>query len=276
MNAMTGTAAPALPPYRADQRVTQPRVVRSEWTKLRSLPSAGWSLLATAVIIVGFGVLYTLVRAARPPHGASAVAAFDPAAVSLSGVQLAQLAIGVLGVLMITGEYATGLVNATLAAVPRRVPVLCGKAIVLVAAGLAVCVPATFAAFVGGQQILSPHHLGTTLGQPGTVRAVLGSALYLTVIGLLGLGLGALARRTAGAISALFGVLFALPLLASFLPGGLSDQVSKYLPGPAGITIASVQPDPAALGPWAGFGLLCLYTAIALGLAAWLLRRRDA
>jgi hypothetical protein len=127
MNAMTETAAPVLPPYRADQRVTQLRVVRSEWIKLRSLPSAGWSLLATAVIIVGFGVLYTLVRAARPPHGAAAVAAFDPASVSLAGVQLAQLAIGVLGVLMITGEFATGLVNATLAAVPRRVPVLCGQ-----------------------------------------------------------------------------------------------------------------------------------------------------
>ena len=276
MNAMAETAAPALPPYRADQRVTQLRVARSEWTKLRSLPSAGWSLLATAVITIGFGVLYTLVRAARPPHGAAAVAAFDPASVSLGGVQLAQLAIGVLGVLMITGEYATGLVNATLAAAPRRVPVLYGKAIVLVAASLALCVPATLAAFGVGQQILSSHHLSTTLSQPGTVRAVLGSALYLTAIGLLGLGLGALTRRTAGGISALFGVLFALPLLVSFLPGGLSDQVGKYLPGQAGITISSVQPDPAALGPWAGFGLLCLYTAIALGLAAWLLRRRDA
>jgi ABC-2 type transport system permease protein len=276
MNAMTETAGPAVPPYCVGQRVTQLRVVRSEWTKLRSLPSAGWSLLATAVIIVGFGVLYTLVRAARPPHGAGAVASFDPTSVSLAGVQLAQLAIGVLGVLLITSGYATGLVNATLAAVPRRVPVLYGKAIVLMAASLALCVPAAFAAFAVGQQILSTHHIGTTLGQPGTVRAVLGSALYLTAIGLLGLGFGALLRRTAGAISVLFATLFALPLIASFLPGGLSDQVSKYLPGQAGIAIASVRPDPAALGPWAGFGVLCLYTAIALGLAVWLLRRRDA
>lgn len=276
MNAMTETTTPVLPAYRTSQRVTRLRVVRSEWTKLRSLPSAGWSLLSAAVIVVGFGVLYTLVRAARPPHGASAVASFDPASVSLAGVQLAQLALGVLGLLLITGEYATGLINATLAAVPRRVPVLYGKAIVLAAASLAVCVPATFAAFVVGQQILSPHHIGTTLGQPGTVRAVLGGALYLTAIGLLGLGLGALLRRTAGAISALFGILFALPIIAGFLPGGLSDQVSKYLPGPAGIAITSARPDPSALGPWAGFGVLCLYTAVALCLAAWLLRRRDA
>lgn len=276
MNAITETAVPVLPPYRAGQRVTQPRVLRAEWTKLRSLPSAGWSLLATAVIIVGFGVLYTLVRAARPPHGASAVASFDPASVSLAGVQLAQLAIGVLGVLLITGEYATGLVTATLAAVPRRVPVLAGKAIVLAAATIALCLPATFAAFGVGQQILSRHHLGTTLGQPGTVRAVLGGALYLTAIGLLGLGLGALLRRTAGAISALFGILFAFPVIAGFLPGGLSDQVSKYLPGPVGVAITSARPDPSAFGPWVGFGVLCLYAAIALGLAAWLLRRRDA
>jgi hypothetical protein len=138
------------------------------------------------------------------------------------------------------------------------------------------CATATFAAFGVGQQILSPHHLGTTLGQPGTVRAVLGSALYLTAIGLLGLGLGALLRRTAGAISALFGILLAFPVIAGFLPGGLSDQVSKYLPGPAGVAITSARPDPSALGPWAGFGVLCLYAAIALGLAAWLLRRRDA
>lgn len=275
MTPMAEPEAPVVPAYRADQRVTQMRILRSEWTKLRSLPSTAWSLLAAATLIVGFGVLYTLVRAARPPHGATAVAAWDPTAVSLAGVQLAQLAIGVLGVLLITGEYATGQVRTTFTAVPRRLPVLGGKAVVLAAATFALCLPAVFAAFLVGQSILSPHHLGTTLGQPGTARALTGSALYLAAIGLLGLGLGALLRSTAGATAALFGVLFGLPIVVGLLPGTWSDQVSRYLPGPAGIAIANVRPDPISLGPWTGFGLLCLYSAIVLGVAAWLLRRRD-
>jgi ABC-2 type transport system permease protein len=276
MTPMTETAAPVLPVYRGEQRVTQLRVLHSEWTKLRSLPSAAWSLLAAAVLIAGFGVLYTLVRVARPPHGAAAVAAFDPTAVSLSGVQLAQLAIGVLGVLLVTGEFATGQIRTTFEAVPRRLPVLCGKAAVLTLATLALCVPAAIAAFLIGQSLLSPAHLSTTLGQPGVARALLGSGLYLAAIGLLGLGLGALLRNTAAGISALLGLLFAVPIVAGFLPASWSDLLSRYLPGPAGITITSVRPDPSSLGPWTGFGVLCLYVAVVLGLAAWQLRRRDA
>ena len=115
--------AAAPPAYERPQRVTQARVLRSEWTKLRTQPSTFWALLATMILIAGFGILYSLVRETRPPDGAAAIAAFDPAAVSLSGVQLAQIAVGVLGVLLITSEYATGLIRTTLAAVPRRLPV---------------------------------------------------------------------------------------------------------------------------------------------------------
>jgi ABC-2 type transport system permease protein len=275
MTSMTEPAAPVLPAYRGEQRVTPLRVLHSEWTKLRSVPSAAWSLLAAAVLIAGFGVLYTLVRVARPPHGAAAVAAFDPTAVSLSGVQLAQLAIGVLGVLLVTGEFATGQIRTTFAAVPRRLPVLGGKAVVLTLATLGLCVPAAITAFLIGQSLLSPAHLGTTLGQPGVARAVLGSGLYLAAIGLLGLGLGALLRNTAAGISALLALLFAVPIVAGFLPGTWSDLVSKYLPGQAGIAITGARPDPSSLGPWTGFGVLCLYAAVVLGLAAWQLRRRD-
>ena len=113
-------------------RVTQARVTRSEWTKLRTQPGALWSLLSTVILIVAFGILYSLLRAARPPHGATA-SSFDPVSVSLSGVQLAQIAAGVLGVLLITSEYASGLIRTTLAAVPRRLPTLWGKAAVLAA-----------------------------------------------------------------------------------------------------------------------------------------------
>ena len=105
------SATPARPPGPAIQRVSQARVVHSEWTKLRSLPSTAWSLLVTVISIVGFGVLYCLLRVARPPVDPAAVAAFDPTAVSLTGVQLAAIAIGVLGVLLVAGEYATGLIR---------------------------------------------------------------------------------------------------------------------------------------------------------------------
>src|SRR5438034_3465864 len=146
--------AAAPPAYERPQRVTQARVLRSEWTKLRTQPSTFWALLATMILIAGFGILYSLVRETRPPHGAAAIASFDPAAISLSGVQLAQIAVGVLGVLLVTGEYATGLIKTTFAAVPRRLPVLWGKAAVLAAIVAAVTLPAAFAAFAGGQSIL--------------------------------------------------------------------------------------------------------------------------
>jgi len=259
-----------------DSRVSQARVVRSEWTKFRSLPSTVWSLLTAEVLIVGFGVVYSLVRVTRPPRQPADLAAFDPTAISLAGVQLAQLAIGVLGVLLITGEYATGTIRSSFTAVPRRLPVLWGKAGVFGLTTLVLCVPAAFAAFLVGQSILSSEHLDITLSHPGAARAVLGSALYLTAVGLLGLGLGALLRNTAGAISALFGLLFGLQIVVGFLPSTWSDQIYKYLPAPAGTAVTSVRPDPTSLGPWTGFGLFCLYTAVVLGLAAWQLRRRDA
>src|SRR5215472_4166744 len=151
--------AAALPAYRQPQRVTQVRVFRAEWTKLRTQPSVFWTLLSAVILVVGFGIGYSLLRVARPPHGAAAMASFDPAAISLSGVQLAQIAVGVLGVLLVSGEYATGLIRTTFAAVPRRLPMLWGKAALLTAATLAASLPAVFVAFVAGQSILARAHL---------------------------------------------------------------------------------------------------------------------
>ena len=272
----TRPATEARPTDPAAQRVTLARVIRSEWTKLRSLPSTAWSLLAAVAMIVGFGALYSLLRVTRPPSDPAAVAAFDPTAVSLAGVQLAQLAVGVLGVLLVAGEYATGLIRTSLTAVPARLPVLWGKAVVFALTTLAACLPVTLASFLVGQSILSAERLDIPLSDPGVARAVLGSALYLGAIGLLGLGLGALLRSTAGAVAGLFGVLFAPQLLTGLLPAAWSDRIYPYLPVPAGAAVANVRPDPAALGPWSGFGLFCLYTGLVLALAAWQLRRRDA
>jgi len=257
-------------------RVTQTRVMKSEWTKLRTQPGALWSLLSAVILVIAFGILYSLLRVARPPHGAT-TASFDPTSVSLAGVQLAQIAAGVLGVLLITSEYATGLIRTTLAAVPRRLPTLWGKAAVLGAAMLAVSVPAAAAVFLAGQAILGRQHLSVSIGDPGVARAVIGGALYLAVAGLLGLALGALLRSTAGGISALFGLLFAVPILVGFLPGGLSDEIGKYLPGAAGLAVTTVHPDPAtSLTPWTGFGVFCAYVVVLLGAAAVRMRRGDA
>jgi ABC-2 type transport system permease protein len=279
MNPMTEpalSAAPVVPAYRAAQRVTLIRVVHSEWTKLRSLPSTLWLLLATFLLVAGGGLVSAIIELSSLPHGRAAVAAFDPTQLSLSGVGLAELTAGALGVLIMTGEYATGQIRLTLTAVPRRLPVLWGKITALAAAVLAACTTATFAAFFVAQAILAPHHLSTTLGQPGVARAVFGSALVLTGVALLGLGLGALLRNAAGGVSALFGVLYGLTIAAGFLPGNLSHEVRKYLPENSASDLTSVGHTAGSLGPWAGFGLFCLYTAVALGASAWLLRRRDA
>jgi ABC-2 type transport system permease protein len=272
----TRPTTPARPADPAAQRVTQARVVRSEWTKLRTLPSTAWSLLAAVALIVGFGALYCLVRVTRPPSDPAAAAAFDPTAVSLSGVQVAELAIGILGVLLVAGEYATGTIRTSLAAVPRRLPVLWGKAVVFGLTVLVLCLPAVLAAFLVGQSILSAEQLDITLSRTGVARAVVGSALYLSAVGLLGLALGALLRSTAWAVAGLFGVLFGPQLLTGLLPATWSDRVYPYLPGPAGVAVTAVQPDPAALAPWSGFGVFCLYLAVGLAVAAWQLRRRDA
>jgi MFS family permease len=261
----------------AAQRVTPIRVVLSEWTKLRTLRSTIFSLLAAVGFVIGFSVLVPAVIAAHwPPPDAHEVATFDPVGVSLAGGFLAQLAVGVLGVLVITGEYATGMIRATFSAVPKRLPVLWAKSLVYGVTSLVLMVLSMLVAFFVGQAILSSQHIETTFGAPGVARTVFGSALYLTGIGLLGLGLGALIRNTAGAISTLFGVLFVVPIIVHFLPSSWSDAIGKYLPSNAGQAITNVHPDPTLLAPWAGLGLFFLYAAAVLVAAAVALVRRDA
>ena len=212
---------------------------------------------------------------ARPPHGA-AIASFDPAAISLSGVELAQIAVGVLGVLVVTSEYATGLVRTTFAAIPRRLPMLWGKAALLAAIVTAVSLPAAFAAFAGGQSILSRQHLSVPLGQPGVARAVIGSALYLALVALLGIGLGALLRNAAGGIAVLFGLLFGLPLVGRLPARRTGCRRDKVPADRAGQSVTTVQPDPTMLHPWTGFGVLCAYAAVLLAVSAARMRRGDA
>jgi len=269
--------AARVPAYTLPQRVTQGRVIAAEWIKLRTQQSALWAGAGAIGLTAGFGILYSLLRQARPPHGTAAVAAFDPTAISLSGIQLAQIAVGVLGAMLITSEYGSGMIRATFAAVPRRLPVLWGKAAVALGTVFAACVPAVLIAFFAGQSILAKVGLNIPFGQPGVARAVLGSAGYLAVAAVLGVGLGALLRNTAAAVTALFTLLFGLQLLAGLIPGATGVTLEKFMPSTAGQAIASVHPDPGtSLGPWAGLGLFAGYTIVVLALAARRISRGDA
>ncbi|HEV7205496.1 MAG TPA: hypothetical protein VGN18_12865 [Jatrophihabitans sp.] len=261
--------------------VTLPRVIRSEWIKFRTLRSSMWSLLVAVVIIVGLGTLFSALRAHRfnqpGPDGGPRLADFDPTTISLRGVFLAQLAIGVLGVLVVTGEYSTGMIRSSLAAVPRRLPVLVAKALVFALATLIVSELAVLLAFLLGQQALTSTHLQASLSTPGASRAVVGAGLYLTLMGLLAVGLGTLLRNTAAGIATFVAVVLVLPLIANALPDPYATDVGKYLPLNAGTQIMSVaHPDPTLLGPWAGLGVTALYAAVALVAGSVVLKRRDA
>ncbi len=266
---MTATVG-ALPRLPHTGRVTQARLIRSEWTKLRSVRSTVWSLLAAVVFTIGLSALVPAVRIhhLQPGHSID-----NPLELTLGGVQIAQLAIGVLGVLVITGEYSTGMIRATMAAAPKRLPVLWAKAIVYGSTVFALMVPSAFIAFFIGHAILQRHHQAVAFGAHGVVRALLGAGLYLTVIGLFGLGVGAIVRNTAGGIALFAGIMFVLPPLMNVLPTSWNNAASPYLPLQAGERVLQLQ--SGTLSPWEGFGILCCYTVTALAVAAVLLKRRD-
>jgi len=257
------------------------RVALSEWTKLRTLRSTRYALLAGVATTIGFAIIPALVNATRwNTMSAADRAGFHPLETSLIGVTVAQLAIGVLGVLVISGEYSTGMIRSTFAAVPKRLPVLWAKAGVFGLVTLVLALPSTLIAFFSAQAILRGHSLNghdiaLSFSDPGVARAVIGGALYLTLIGLLGLGLGAILRNTAGGISALAAILFVLPPLTSVLPASWGDAISPYLPSNAGTAIMQTGHPAHTLAPWTGLGLLAGYTAVAIALAAIQLRRRD-
>lgn len=256
--------------------VTQRRVALSEWTKLRSVRSTRWALLATLLLIIGIGILACVVFENRWPHLSPGDRAhFHPLRASLVGVNFAQLSIGVLGVLVITAEYSTGMIRATFSAVPKRLPVLWAKALVFGAVAFALSLPAVFIVFLAGQGILSGQHINIGLSHPGVIRSLFGAALYLMVMGLFGLGLGAITRSTAAGISALAALIFVLPPIIGLLPTSTANAINPYLPSNAGGAVWTITPDPNTLAPWTGLALFAGYAALSLVIAAVLLRRRD-
>ncbi|MFI9275178.1 ABC transporter permease subunit [Kitasatospora sp. NPDC052896] len=258
-------------------KVTLPRVITGEWIKFRTLRSSWITLLAASLATVGFGLLICYVTVNRWDHmQPDERAFFSPADQSLRGYYLAQLAVGVLGVLVVTGEYSTGMIRASLSAVPKRLPVLWAKAIVFGVVTWVVTTVSVVVAFLGGQAVLASKHLDTSFSAPGVPRVVFGTALYLTAIGLLAVGIGTLVRNTAGGIATVFGLLLVLPVLAEALPSSWGDAISPYLPSHAGESLATLHQEAHTLAPWTGYGVLCGYVAVALVGAAVVLKRRDA
>jgi ABC-type transport system involved in multi-copper enzyme maturation permease subunit len=257
------------------------RVAVSEWTKLRTLRSTRYALFAGVAMTIGFAVIPALVNASRwSTMSAADRAGFHPLETSLIGVTIAQLAIGVLGVLIISGEYSTGMIRSTFAAVPKRLPVLWGKAGVFGLVTLVLALPSTVIAFFAAQAILKGHSLNghdiaLSFSDPGVARAVIGGALYLTLVGLFGLGLGALLRNTAAGISAFAAILFVVPPLMGVLPASWNNAISPYLPSNAGTAIMQTGNPAHTLAPWTGLGVFAAYTAVAIAVAAIQLRRRD-
>ena len=270
-------AISSLPRLAHTGKVTQVRVIVSEWTKLRSLRSTRWSFLVAVLFTIGlpclFGALTSSHWGSMSPHEQ---ADRHPLDIALAGVNLSQLAIGVLGVLVITGEYSTGMIRASMTAVPKRLPVLWAKIAVYATVSFLLMLPSVLIAFFASQAIISHHQpLDISFSAHGVARSVIGGALYLMVIGIFTLGIGAITRSTAGGISAFAGIMFVIPPLMNVLPTSWNNAISPYLPSSAGRAVFSLTHGSDSLAPWPGFALFCGYAILSIAIAAVLLLRRD-
>lgn len=259
----------------AVEPVNERRVLTSEWLKLTTLRSS-WITMALGIGALAFlgGVIGFFTNQQWDRLRPARQAAFDAVGASLGGIRFAELAIGVLGVLFVTGEYGTGMIRSSLTAVPRRLPVLWAKALVF---GMVTLVLSEIAAFIGfliGQATLGTHSVA--LSSDGALRAVVGTGLYLTVVAVIGVALGFIIRSTAGGIAALVGILLVLPGVVLILPQTWQDNIGPYLPSTAGAALYDLHPEAGSLDPWTGFAVFCLYAVAGLIAAAFVLHRRDA
>ncbi|MEY9962715.1 ABC-2 type transport system permease protein [Streptacidiphilus sp. MAP12-16] len=271
----TTPAQAARPPY----KVTGPRVLRAEWAKLWSLRSTWITLGLALLFVLGFGLIATARYKSMVTSGGHMDPDFASAtAVSLSlfGISFGQLALGVLGVLVTAGEYSTGMIRSTLAAVPRRLPVLWSKAGVYGVVALIVGTLGAFAAFLFGSGIVSGTHAALSFSDAGVLRSLLGAGLYLGLIGVIGVALGALLRSVAGGISVLVGALMLVPGLVSLLPSSWKNDISQYLPSNAGESMFALHHAANTLTPGAGLAVFAGWTVLALAGAAYRLVRTDA
>jgi hypothetical protein len=274
----TSATAPAQTP-RPAYKVTGQRVLRSEWAKLWSLRSTWITLGLALLFLVAFGLIATAQYKSRISSGQPMNPDFARStAVSLSliGTNFAQLALGVLGVLVTAGEYSTGMIRSTLAAVPRRLPVLWSKSAVFGVVALLVGTVGAFITFLFASGVVSGTPAAMTLSDPGVVRSLIGAGLYLGLVGVIGTALGALLRSVAGAISVLVGALMLVPGLISLLPSTWQGNISPYLPSNAGESIFALHHGATSLSPASGLAVFLGWTVLALAGAAYRLVRTDA
>jgi ABC-2 type transport system permease protein len=264
--------APARRPGLAD-------VIGSELIKIRSVRSTYFTLIAFILAGIGFSVLFAAGQVSHWGNGQSEIG-FNATTPTLTGVvMLGELIIVVLGALTLTSEYGTGMISTSLTVVPRRLVLYVAKAIVFTTVTLAVSLPTSFAAYFAGQAIFATKHANSTLSDPNVLRAVLLAGLVVPLFGLLALGLGAIIRHTAGAITSLLGLIFLLPLLAQALPNSWYQDIARWLPGGEALhPIITTGQDysPYLFGAWGEFAVIAGWAAAALILGGWLLHRRDA
>lgn len=257
-------------------KVTQGRVIRSEWTKFRSLRSTNITLVVAVVLTIGLAALICGVTAAHWAHADPGERAhFNATDRSLGGVNISQLVVGVLGVLLITGEYATGMIRASLTVVPKRLPVLWAKLIVFILVIGPLMIASAFAAFFVGQAFLSRRHIDVAISSHHALRMVIGAGGYLLLVGIIGMALGAVLRNTAAGISALVALFFVIPPLMNLLPNSWADHIGPYLPSNAGDAFWG-SPEGAHLSALKGFVVLCVWAAAAVAAAAIRLETHDA
>ncbi|RKS80057.1 ABC-2 family transporter [Motilibacter peucedani] len=274
---MSTTTAPTRPAHTPGVSagagiVTFPRVVASEWVKFRTLRSSWLTLLGAvlAPILIAIPIGYNTGK----NWGGLAPEDQAPSGV-LQGYFLAQLLIGVLGVLFVSGEYSTGMIRSTLAAVPKRVPVLVAKAIVFGALSAVALTAASVLAFLVGNVYLHADGHGYSLTDATVPRVVVGTGIYLALVGLLGGALGWIVRSTPGGISALVAIVIVIPTVFEILPGTWAKDVGQVLPSSAGGSFVSSVHAAHTLPPWTGLGVMALWVVGSLGVAAVLLKRRD-
>jgi hypothetical protein len=251
-----------------------------EWIKLRSLRATTWTLIITTIGTVGIGV--AVLGAYRAEHFEGMTTQqrdnFDPTNMALSGTIIAMLAMGVLGVLTMTGEYSSGMIRATLSAVPKRSMVLLAKATVFGTIALVLGELVVLANFLASQAVLTKAAPHASLADPAVLRAVLLTGAFLALLGLVGLGIGAIIRHTAGAITTFVGALFVAPMIILSAGGdrGL-NTFGRFVPMMIDEnSVGAVKPVEHALTAWAGIGMMSLYAVVVLAVGAVLLRRRDA
>jgi ABC-2 type transport system permease protein len=258
--------------------------VHAEWTKLRTA-GAGWLLLAAAVLTIAVGTAAAGVFSCPPARGGCLQAGADPAKIAFTGVYLGQAAVAVLGVMVIGEEYGTGMIRVTLAAMPRRLPVLAAKAVVAAGAALAAGTAAVAGSLLAGRLILPGRGLTTaggfvplSLANGPDLRAALGTVLYLALIALLALGVTTAVRDSAVGVGLALGLLYLFPIVAAALPDAvLARHLNQISPMTAGMDIeATVGIQSLPLTPWQGLGVTALWAAGALVLGGAALRLRDA